>query len=371
MPEEATENLPAPTLSPAIRIAIEIAIRLGAIALLVAACLTIIGPFLGIVAWAIIIAIAADGGHRRLTDWLGGRRGLAATLGVVLALLILIVPAVRLSDTLVTGAQQFANGLRDGSVHIPAPDARVAEWPLIGEPIYKNWKLASENLAEALMAVRPQLKAISGWLLNAAGHAGAGILQLVGSLLIAGVLLARGEERRVAVDRFAIRMAGPVRGPQLARLANATVSSVVQGILGVAFLQAVLAGVGFLVAGVPGAGLWALLVLVAAVVQIPVLVVMVPPIVYAFSSIGGLTAIVLGIWCIAVGLLDNVLKPLLFGRGVEVPSLVIFMGAIGGMLTMGIIGLFLGSVVLALGFALFIAWLSDPQAVPDAPRSSD
>jgi predicted PurR-regulated permease PerM len=208
-------------------------------------------------------------------------------------------------------------------------------------------------------------------LLNAAGHAGAGILQLVGSLLIAGVLLARGEERRVAVDRFAIRMAGPVRGPQLARLANATVSSVVQGILGVAFLQAVLAGVGFLVAGVPGAGLWALLVLVAAVVQIPVLVVMVPPIVYAFSSIGGLTAIVLGIWCIAVGLLDNVLKPLLFGRGVEVPSLVIFMGAIGGMLTMGIIGLFLGSVVLALGFALFIAWLSDPQAVPDAPRSSD
>jgi predicted PurR-regulated permease PerM len=359
MPEENTQAATDDTLTPAIRTAIEIAIRLGTIALLAVACLTIIAPFLGIVAWAVIIAIAAEGAHEKLARWLGGRRSLAAALAVSVALLVLIVPAVRLSGTLMSGAQEFARGLSDGTVQAPHPDQRVADWPLIGPTLYENWKLASQNLSEALSHLRPQLVAVSGWLLNAAGSAGAGILQLVASILIAGVMLARGEERHRAVERFAIRMAGAKRGPELAALANATVGSVVQGILGVAFVQAVLAGVAFMLAGVPAAGLWALLVLVAAVVQLPVVLVMIPPVVYGFSSIGGITAVLLAIWCLAVSLLDNFLKPILFGRGVEVPSLVIFMGAIGGMLTMGIIGLFLGSVVLALGFALFTAWLSD------------
>ena len=230
---------------------------------------------------------------------------------------------------------------------------------MIGPRLFASWTAASENLGDALSTARPQLEAVSRWLLGAASSAGAGVLQLVGSLLIAGVMLSRGEGRRRAIERFAIRMAGPERGSKLAHLANATVRSVVQGILGVALLQAVLAGAGFIVAGVPGAGLWALLVLVAAVVQLPVAIVMLPPLFLAFSSLGGWTAGALLVWSLVVALLDNVLKPILFGRGVEVPALVIFMGAIGGMLTMGIIGLFLGSVVLALGFALFVAWLED------------
>lgn len=349
-------------LASAIQRAIEISIRLGAIALLVAACLSIVAPFLGIVIWALIIAIAADGPHQSLTNWMGGRRSLAAALAVTITLVVLIVPAVQLSETLVTGAQSFAHDLSDGKLHVPPPNPSVADWPIIGQRIYQNWKLASENLAEALSHLSPQLEAGSRWLLSAAGSVGAGILQLVASLLIAGVMLARGFERRTAIERFAVRMAGPQHGPGLAELAYATVRSVVQGILGVAVIQAVLAGGGFLVAGIPGAGLWALLVLVAAVVQLPVALVMVPPLVYAFSTIGGVAAIVLTVWCVMVALLDNVLKPLLFGRGAKVPTLVIFMGAIGGMLTMGIIGLFLGSVVLALGFAIFMAWLSDSDS---------
>jgi predicted PurR-regulated permease PerM len=172
-------------------------------------------------------------------------------------------------------------------------------------------------------------------------------------------MLVRSKLQEEAIHRFAIRMAGPVRGPELADLARATVRSVVQGILGVAALQAILAGTGFVVAGIPGAGLWALLVLVAAIVQLPVILIMVIPIVIGFSTLSGFAAGGLMVWCMAVGLVDNVLKPILFGRGVRVPMLVIFMGALGGMLTMGIIGLFLGSVVLAVGFELFKAWLAD------------
>ncbi len=357
--------------APAIRTAVEISIRLGAIALLVVGCLAIIAPFLGIVAWAVIIAIGTEGPHLALTRALGDRRILSSVLIAGLLLLVLIVPAVLLSETLISSAQEFAADLGDGRLHVPPPDPRVGEWPIVGPRIYETWTLASENLAEALGRAGPQLQAFSRWLLQAAGHAGAGVLQLVGSVLIAAVMLARSEGRRRAIERFAVRMAGRVRGPRLATLANATVRSVVQGILGVALLQGVLAGVGLIVAGVPGAGLWALLVLVAAVVQLPVSLVMVPPIVIAFSTLDGLTASLLTVWCVGVGLIDNVLKPILFGRGVEVPSLVIFMGAIGGMVTMGIIGLFLGAVVLALGYALFMAWLSEPDApnAPDAPQA--
>lgn len=347
----------------AVRTAVEIAIRLGAIALLVGWCLLIVAPFLGIVVWALIIAIAFETPFERLCLWFGGRRVMTATLCIGVVLLFLFVPVAMLSETLISGAQRYAVELADGRLRVPPPDESVKSLPILGEWIHDGWLGASENLAETLARLAPQLKTISRWLLKAAGGVGAGLLQMIGSLLIAGVMLVRNEARNRAIERFALRMAGRVRGPELATLATATVRSVVQGILGVAALQSLLAGAGFLVAGIPGAGLWAALVLIVAVVQLPVFLAMLPPVLIAFSTIGGFGAWVLLAWCAAIGLIDNVLKPILFGRGVEVPTLVIFMGAIGGMLTMGIVGLFLGAVVLALGFELFMAWLAVPEAV--------
>ena len=346
---------------PAVRTAVEIAIRLGAIALLVGWCLTIVAPFLGVVIWALIIAIAFDRPFDTVCHWLGGRRSLTATLGVVTILLILFVPIVTLSETLITGAQHYAAELSEGVIPIPAPPQSIKDLPIIGERVYQGWLTASENVAETLESLAPQLRAVSRWLLAAVGSVGAGILQLVASVVIAGVMLVRSETRRVAMQRFSNRMAGPVRGPGLTELANATVRSVVQGILGVAAIQSLLAGAGFLIAGIPGAGLWASLVLVAAVIQLPVLLAMIPAIVIGFSVLGGAGAWVLLGWCLAVGLIDNVLKPILFGRGSKVPTLVIFMGAIGGMLTMGLVGLFLGAVVLALGFELLMAWIAEAE----------
>jgi predicted PurR-regulated permease PerM len=353
-----------------LRTAVEITVRLGALLLLGGWCLVILAPFASIVVWAVIIAVACDGLFARLAASLGGRRGLAATLLVVVALSLLIVPSVLLSSTLLEGAQSFSAKLEAGEVLVPPPPERVADWPIVGDRVYDGWKLASQNLDAALTRLRPQLQALSGWLLSAAGSAGVALLQLVGSLILAGFMLMRGEGRHAAIVRFASRISGE-RGPELAELTRSTIKSVVQGILGIAVIQTVLASAGFLLVDVPAAGLWALLVLVAAVVQLPVLLVMVPPVLLVFS--GGastLVAVIFTVWCIVVGVLDNALKPILLGRSVEVPTLVIFLGAIGGMLMMGIVGLFLGAVVLTLGYELFSAWLAEADESPPEAASS-
>jgi predicted PurR-regulated permease PerM len=341
---------------PELRPVLEIAIRLAMIFLIVGWCLYILAPFVGIVVWAIIIAIATHSPYERLSGLLGGRRTLAAVLFVLISLSALILPAVLLSETLVNGAQGFAANLASGEFSIPPPPEKVAGWPIIGDRVYEMWTLANQNLSAAASKLEPQLEAVSRWLLGAAGSAGVAMLELAASLVLGGVFLARSSRRMAALDRFASRIAG-ARGPEFAALAQATVSSVVQGIVGVAVIQATLAGIGFIVADLPAAGLWALIVLIAAVVQLPVFLVVIPPILLVYSAQStGVTA-AFAIWCLIVSALDNILKPILFGRGVKVPTIVIFLGAIGGMLTMGIVGLFLGAVVLTLGYELFVAWL--------------
>jgi predicted PurR-regulated permease PerM len=355
--------------APDIRSVVEIAVRLGVLLLVVVWCLQIVAPFIGIVLWAVIIAIAIDRPYQALSDLLGGRRSTAATIFVLAGLMMLIVPAAILSETLVIGAKRYAGDLASGQLSIPPPPAKVASWPIVGDRVHEAWLLASQNLAAALGRLGPQLEAVSRWLLGAAGAAGVAMLQLAASVIIAGVMLARTEGRQASITRFSTRLAGE-RGPEFAALAQATVQSVVQGILGVAVIQAVLAGIGFMLADVPAAGLWALLVLIAAVVQLPVALVLIVPIVLVFSSASTTVAGAFTIWCVFISLIDNVLKPILFGRGTRVPTLVIFLGAIGGMLSMGIIGLFLGAVVLALGYELLIAWLAENDSTSSESASS-
>lgn len=342
-----------------VRPAVEVAIRLGAIALLVGWCLVIVAPFVDVVVWGLIIAIASDPPFEWLCARLGGRRTLAGFVGVTAILVSLAIPTAIFSETLFDGAQTLATSLRDGELRIPEPQPWVADLPLVGERIYEGWVAATENAGQVLGRFAPQLQGASRWLLGQVGGIGAGMLKIIGSVLIAGVMLVRAETRRRALRRFAHRMAGAERGGHLLRIAVATIRNVVQGIVGVAAIQSVLAGVGFLAAGIPGAGLWALVVLVAAVIQLPVLIGMIVPVVIGFQTLPTVAAVALLIWCMLVGAADNVLKPIFFARGAAVPSLVIFMGAIGGLLTMGIVGLFLGAAVLALGFELFLAWLDE------------
>lgn len=338
--------------------ALEATVRIGILVVLVAWCFSIVRPFVIPIAWGVIIAVSAHSSYLKLRRLLGGRGGLAATLLVILGLVLLMVPAVLLSGTLVDAAQGLAKGFEEGTLAVPPPPESVRDWPLVGEGLSTFWAQASENLAATVAKLAPQLKAVGGWLLSTAAGAGFGLLQFVIAIIIAGVFLANSEAGGAFARALAARLAGE-RGADFATLAEATVRSVTRGILGVALIQSTLAGIGFLAIGIPGAGLWALLCLLLSTVQIGIVPITLPIVIYVLATADTVPAVLFLVWSIFVGTIDNVLKPILLGRGVEVPMAVIFVGAIGGFISSGIIGLFVGSVVLVLGYKLFLAWLHD------------
>jgi predicted PurR-regulated permease PerM len=349
---------------------VEATVRLGLIAILGLYCFQIVQPFIIPVVWGVIIAVAVHPNYRLLQRVLGERQTLAAMLFVILALVLLITPTFMLSDTLVTGVTTLAKSLSEGTLTIPMPPESVAGWPLIGQPLDKFWRLASVNLAGALGEVEPQLRVLGKWLLSGAAGAGIGILQFIAAIVIAGVILRHDESGKRISYAIARRLAEE-HGADFIDLARATIRSVARGILGVALLQSILAGLGFLAVGVPAAGLWAFMCLLLSVVQIGILPVTIPVLIYVFAKTPATTAVIFLIWSILVGMLDNVLKPLLLGRGVNVPMAVIFVGAIGGFLASGIIGLFIGSVILVLGYELLLGWLElDAGKSPDKDAST-
>jgi predicted PurR-regulated permease PerM len=234
---------------------------------------------------------------------------------------------------------------------------------MIGEPIARFWTLASQDLVAAFRQASPLLTSFGSWLLSAAQGAGVALLQLVLAILIAGVFLANSQAASRFADAVASRLAGE-RGLILIDVAERTIRSVASGILGVAVIQALLAGLGFLVAGVPAAGLLTLICLITGVIQLGVVIVLIPVAIYLFSTADTTTAVGFLIWAMLIAPIDNILKPMLLGRGVDVPMLVIFVGAIGGFLSSGVIGLFLGAVILALGYKLFLVWLQQQETQP-------
>lgn len=347
-----------------LRRSVEAAIRVGLLVLLIGWCFLIVRPFIEPIVWAVIIAVATQPTYRRVEGALSGRRRLASALFTIGALAILVVPTLMLTGTLIDGAQFVSDELRDGSLVIPPPPDSVGGWPLIGERLEKFWSTASRNLEAALRTIEPQLEAVGGWLLSKGAATGVGLLKFVASIIIAGFIHANASAAQAATRAITTRLAGE-RGASFADLSAATVRSVARGILGVALLQALLAGMGMLAVGVPAAGLWSLLVLLFAVVQLPTLLVLGPIVLYVFSAANPLTAILFAIWSALVGVCDSFLKPLFLGRGVEIPMLVIFLGAIGGFIFQGIVGLFVGAVVLAVGYNLFNVWLAEEEFAPD------
>ncbi len=335
--------------------ALEVSIHIGLIGLLLAACLVILGPFIAVVAWGLIIAIAGYPGYRKLQKLLGDRSGLAAILFTVLLLAVLIVPIALLAQTLIHSFQALAVRVQNGTLTIPPSPPKIATLPIVGKSLSDLWNLASTNFSAAVQMLSPQLKRAAAGLLSASAGVGLGVLQFFASILIAGFLLANSSQggkvsRKLAIHLFSNRAA------EFEALAVATVRSVTTGILGVALIQSLCAGLGFVVVGLPGASVWSILFLVAAVLQLggPMLIL---PVIYVFATAATTKAVLFLVWCVIVGLMDNVLKPLLLGRGAPVPILVVFLGAIGGFLSMGIIGLFVGPIVLSVGYKLFLAWL--------------
>ena len=344
--------------------AVEASIRIGLIFILVSWSYQIMKPFIVPVLWGTIIAVAAAPLVLRLENIFGGRRTLAATLFTLISLTLLIIPTVMLSGSMIENLQGIAHALEDGKLAIPTPPDSVATIPVIGEELDAIWFLASVNLKAAIAQFAPQIKTIGGTLLAAAGSGVSSVLQFVVSLIIAGIFLANTEGSVKASHSIAKRVIGD-KGPEWAELSAATIRSVVQGVLGIALIQATLASIGLYAIGMPAPGLFTLLVLFVAIIQLPPLLILGPVAAYVFSYADTTPAVIFMVWSVLVSMSDAFLKPLLLGRGVDIPMLVILLGAIGGMIMSGIIGLFVGAVVLALGYKLFTAWINDNPMLED------
>jgi predicted PurR-regulated permease PerM len=339
---------------------IRIVVQLTLLVLLFVWCFQIVRPFITPVVWGAVLAVAVHSPYAKLRRVLGDRAGLAAVLLVGLALFAVIGPTLALTASLVETTAGLSEELHQGRLEVPPPPERVRDWPVVGGAVYETWLGASENLESALLRARPQLETVGLWLLSTAGSTGRGILLFVIAIVIAGAFLARAESTTGAVRRVTLALAGP-RGPALVDLAGATIRGVTKGILGVAAIQGLLAGLGMLAVGVPAAGLWTLLVLILAVIQLPPMLVLLPVVLYVFSVESTTVAVLFAVWSLLAGSCDTFLKPLLMGRGLELPTLVIFIGAIGGFMLEGIIGLFVGAVVLALGYTLLVTWVDEAQ----------
>jgi predicted PurR-regulated permease PerM len=319
--------------------------------------LILLQPFLTIIVWSIIISVALY----PIFDWLSaklyGHRALAAVAITVFTLFVMLGPvtwlALSLAETIRTLFAQFG----DGSLVIPPPSGAVKAWPLIGEKLYEAWLLASTNLRALIIEVAPHFKPLGTSLLIAAGSVGTNLLKFIVALVISGFLFIPGPSLIHSVKNIFGRVA-PERGEEFVDLAGATIRNISRGIIGIAILQALLAGIGLLFAGVPAAGLFSFLVLLLGVIQIGPSVILVPLIVWSWFAMDTTTAILFTLYMVPVNLLDNILRPLV-AKGLKTPMLVILIGVLGGTLVHGIMGLFVGPIVLSIAWQLLAVWTQD------------
>ena len=324
--------------------------------------LILLRPFLTIIVWSIIISVALY----PIFDWLSaklyGHRALAAVAITVFTLFVMLGPvtwlALSLAETIRTLFAQFG----DGSLVIPPPSGAVKAWPLIGEKIYEAWLLASTNLRALIIEVAPHFKPLGTSLLIAAGSVGTNLLKFIVALVISGFLFIPGPSLVHSVKNIFGRVAAE-RGEEFVDLAGATIRNISRGIIGTAILQALLAGIGLLFAGVPAAGLFSFLVLLLGVIQIGPSVILVPLIVWSWFAMDTTTAILFTVYMVPVNLLDNILRPLV-AKGLKTPMLVILIGVLGGTLVHGIIGLFVGPIVLSIAWQLLVVWTHDAPKTP-------
>ena len=334
-------------------------IRLGLIALMAVLCFRIFTPFLALMVWALILAIILYPLHQRLARRLGGKQGRAATVIVVVGVLLIGIPLVMLGESFAVHIHGLNEAYENQTLAVPQPDPGVADWPVVGKRVYAAWQAAATNLPAFVETNNATFKSAGRRVVSAAANTATSVLLFLGSLIVAGIMMAWGESGSAALRRILRRLSGPAKGPDLQKLSTMTVRSVAAGVIGTAFIQALLLGVGFKFAGVPGAGVLALAAMIAGILQLPPLIIALPVVAYLWVGGDGSTAgnIVWSIYLVLAAMADNVLKPLLLGRGVDAPMPVVLIGALGGMISAGLVGLFVGSVVLALGYQLFMEWV--------------
>lgn len=345
---------------------IQLAVRLGLLAFLVYWSFILVLPFIPILVWAMVLTVALYPPYNWLSLHLGDRPKLAAAIITVIILAIIVGPIAWFGVGAVDGLQDLAGHLSAGTLAIPSPPEGVKNWPIVGAQFYALWDHASTNLGAALRELAPYLKPLAGPIIVFAGSAGFGTLKFVAAVALSGFLFHYGPRLVAAIRRVQARLVTQ-RSQDFVALAGLTIRTVANGVIGVAVLQSLLAGIGLKLTGVPHAGVLAFAVLILAVLQIGSAVVLFPVIIWIWATKDLAVALPLTIYLLIVGLADNVLKPLLMGRGLSTPTLVIFIGVLGGMLAHGILGLFVGPIILAVTWELIMAWIREERAEVAAP----
>ena len=335
---------------------VDIIIRLGALFLLISWCFNILKPFILILVWAMVITIAIYPLFKIFVRWFGGKKIVASVVLIVLLLSIFIIPGVLITESLYEGIQHIRQLYNEGQPLIPPPGAYTANWPAFAKPVIDFWTLASENLQAAILKYPQQIKTGGEWLLSSLAGVGKGLLQFLVSLIISGVLLLYYAPTAAASTRIFKKLAGK-HGEGFAPIAVATILNVFKGVFGVAIVQSSMAALGFFIAGVPFAGLWTILCFILAIMQIGIWPVVIPVVIYMFSVLTTGPAVALAIWLGLALFIDNVLRPILLGRGAPAPMLIVFLGSVGGFIYSGFLGLFLGAVILTIGYKIFLVWL--------------
>jgi predicted PurR-regulated permease PerM len=334
---------------------VDLAIRLTLLGVLAYWSLLLIRPFLTIILWSIVLAVALYPVYEWLADRLGGRRVLAAILLTAMNLAIVFGPVTWLSLGLVDNLRTLSERFIAGSLSIPPPFEAVKTWPLIGERAFEIWSHASSNLAAAFAKIAPQLKPIGGILLGIAATGGIGMLKFVASVIVADFLFVPGPSLIAGVKTLSDRVDSK-HGAIFIQLSGAAIRSVSRGVIGISLLQALLAGIGLMAAGVPFAGLITFAVLLLGIIQIGPTVILVPVILWSWIVMDTMTALAFTAYMLPVNLLDNVLRPIILARGMSTPMPVLLVGMIGGTIVHGIIGIFVGPIVLAIAWDLIVAW---------------
>jgi predicted PurR-regulated permease PerM len=339
-----------------------------AIVTLIALTIWVLKPFLASTIWASMIAIATWPLMTRLQGWLWGSRAAATTVMTLALLLLLVVPLVLVIGTIAANADglvKWAATLQ--SFTMPLPPEWLGRLPVVGEPIVEGWRrLANSRLADLATTAAPYVAAAIVWLAGALQGFGFLMLQFLLTVAIAGVMYAKGEHAGEALLKFGRRLAGD-DGDRVIRLAGQAIRAVALGVVVTACVQAILAGLGLLLAGIPFAPVLTAITFVLCIAQLGPLLVLGPSIAWLFWSDATGTATLLLFWAALVTPLDNVMRPILMTKGADLPMLVMFSGVIGGLLAFGLIGIFVGPVVLAISYTLLGAWIA---AVPTPPRDA-
>jgi predicted PurR-regulated permease PerM len=330
--------------------------------LLAASSFWVLSPFLTSLLWATIVTVAAWPSFLRLEALVGGRRSLAVAIMTTLILLVVFVPVALAVMTVVKNADDITAQLRTlETIALPEPPSWLVRVPLGGQHAAETWSwFAALGPQERAAVVTPYLQTGLRWFAAKAGSIGAMLLQFLLTAIVSAILFAKGEVARESILRFAGRLGGQ-QGEDVAILAGRAMRGVVLGIVGTALIQAAIGGLGLAITGVPAAALLTAVMLFFCLAMLGPLWVLVPAVVWLYwSGANGWGTVLLAI-SLVDGTVDNVIRPLLIRRGADIPMLLIIAGVIGGLIAFGIVGLFIGPVLLTVTHTLCKAWVAGEQ----------